>query len=155
MYRPTARNETVIRRTTLALSLLSLAVLWAWMPVTTRAGSIREPAKLPGHLPSGSPSQRALLEAAFWWAQAVQVANDEYDDERAALQAWDPAVTEVDRAEQRRLLAGDHGGYLRRAWRAARRAAALAQTAREEQRAEQELTRLEFSAGHTRAAELW
>jgi hypothetical protein len=134
MYRPPAHHDTAVRRAALALALLSLTALAAWMPVTKRAGSVRTLVPMPDRLPPCTPSRRALLESAFWWSQAVQVANDEYDDERASLQAWDPAVRSVDWAEQRRLLARDSVRYLQRAQLAARRAAELARTALERHR---------------------
>jgi hypothetical protein len=94
-----------------------------------------------------SLSQAALHESAFWRVRAVQLADDECDDARAVLQAWDPAATFHQQEARRQLLAGDHAGYLRRARRSAQRAAALARTTRELQHAERELREVEEGAG--------
>ena len=70
------------------------------------------------------------------------MANDQWDDERAARKAWDPAARCDDKAEFLRLLASDPDGFLRRAEQAARRAAALARTPRASDRAVRQLARL-------------
>lgn len=142
MYRPIARKASIVRGLSFMLVLVALTATRAWMPATTRAESGKRIGQLPDYLSGGSPSRCALHEAAFWWSQAVQVANDEYDDERAGLQVWDPGATRLDRVELSRLLACDHHGYLRRSWGAARRAAAVARTRQEAHRAARQLVLL-------------
>jgi hypothetical protein len=106
----------------------------------------------PECLAPGSASHQALQESAFWWAQAVQLANDACDDEREALKAWDPEARTDDKEEICRLLAVDRGGYLRQARGAALRAVAWTHTPEERTRAKRQLMRLARAAGH-RAAE--
>ncbi len=92
-------------------------------------------------------SQAALHEAAFWRVRATQLADDECDDARAALNAWDPAAAFDQKATRRQFLAGDRAGYLRQARRAAQQAAAVAHTPRERHRAERELRLVNADAG--------
>ena len=110
------------------------------------------PLFLPVLHPSRAPfppsrSQTALHEAAFWWVRAVQLADDDCDDARAALNSWDPAATFNQKETRRQFLAGDRAGYLRRARGAAQRAAALARTPRELYHAERELLQVKSDAG--------
>jgi hypothetical protein len=126
----------------LALFYLLVALPGTWTGTTPKARSTAETSLPPQCLLPGSASQQALRDSAFWWAQAVQVANDECDEERAALEAWDPAAVLDEHAELRRLLASDPNGYLRRAEQAARRAAALARAPEASDRAARQLARL-------------
>jgi hypothetical protein len=94
-----------------------------------------------------TPSQAALHESAFWRVRAIQLADDECDDARAALSAWDPAAAFDPKEARRQFLAGDRAGYLGRARQAAQRAAALAQTPRERYRSDRELRQVKDAAG--------
>lgn len=121
------------------------------MPLTRRLGTGLPPPPLrfdpaPVRFPH-SPSQGALHEAAFWRVRAIQLANDECDDARAALSAWDPAAAFDQKGFRRQFLMGDSAGYLRRARAAAQRAAALARTPREWCRAARELAQEQDALG--------
>src|SRR5712692_7062746 len=116
---PLARKRSIRPWSALALLYLLAAVAWVCSSWAPRASPTEERVTPPECLSSGTPSRRALMDSAFWWAQSVQVANDEYDEERAALAAWDPEAVSDKKAELRRLLASDPSGYLLRARRRA------------------------------------
>jgi hypothetical protein len=117
------------------------------------AASPRPPVVDPPLLPlRRTPAQAALREAAFWWVQAVQLADDDCDEAREALHAWDPAAHFDLKTTRERELARDQEGYLRRSFAAAHRAAALARTAAERHRTEQSLVLLARTAGITSGA---
>jgi hypothetical protein len=132
----------------LALLYLLIAAAWTGSRTEPNARCLAETALPLEYVPPGTASHRALNDSAFWWTQSVQAANDDYDDRRAALKAWDPeAVSDDHTAEIRRLMASDPRGYLLRARRAAVRAAAQARTLRERERAARQVERLERAAG--------
>jgi hypothetical protein len=124
----------------LGLPLLSL--LWAAPPAPLLEMVDPSPVLVPHTL-----SQAALHEAAFWRVRAIQLADDECDDARAALSAWDPAAAFNQKEARGQFLARDRAGYLRRARTSARRAAALARTLKERRRAERELREVDGEAG--------
>jgi hypothetical protein len=84
-----------------------------------------------------TPSRTAMREAAYWWAHAVQLADDETDEARAARHTWDAAASFDADKERRHFLASDDEGYLKRALAAAQKAERLAQSPEERARAEQ------------------
>src|SRR5207248_8633562 len=123
------------------------AVTWTWTGAAPPAHFTAEMVLPPEDLAPGSASHRALQESAFWWAHAVQVADDACDDEREALKAWDPEARTDGKTEICRLLAVDRSGYLRRARGAALRAVAWTHTLEERTRAARQLMRLDHAAG--------
>jgi hypothetical protein len=96
--------------------------------------------------PPRSPSEAARRDARHDLTQAQKAVNQE----REALEAWDPAgVDSLDQEHFRRqLMAADPGGHLRRALVTGERAAALARTPEEAYAAALLLARLECDAGH-------
>jgi hypothetical protein len=93
-----------------------------------------------------SPSERARRAALHCWARAQQEVNEE----RYALEDWDPeAMSRMDQERFRlQLMARDRGGNLRVALARARRAATLAQTRAEAYDSALLLARLDCEAGH-------
>ncbi len=133
-----------------ALTATGLGLLGA--PCVCLMGQGPAPPRLPAFLPSGraascSPSLRALREAAFWRTQAVQSADDACDEEREQLLRWDPLAPLAFKERRQQLLIADSTGSLRRACRAAARAAALARSPRERHQAALEMARLEPERG--------
>jgi hypothetical protein len=151
---PPTRRRSIQAWSALALFYLLIAVTWTWTGAAPQARLTAETVLAPEDLAPGSASHRALQESAFWWAQAVQEADDACDAEREALKAWDPEARTDNQAEICRLLAVDRDGYLRQARGAALRAAAWTHTPEERMRAKRQLTRLARAAGHC-AAEPW
>jgi len=83
-----------------------------------------------------TPYQTAMREAAVWRSKAIQIAADERDEEKEALQNWDPAARLDAKREVRRFLAVDDEGYLKRSLAALQIAERLAPTPAERARAE-------------------
>ena len=150
------RRPRLTKSLVLAACYLLGALAWVGTRTAPNPPPLGESVLLPEQLSPGSASAQALQDSAFWWTQSVQVANDAYDAECAALAAWDPAAVSDQAAELRRLMASDPDGYLLRARRAAMRAAALAQTRRERHLAARQLGRLESAAeGREAGLRLW
>jgi hypothetical protein len=129
------------------LSIPLLCLMWS------RPAALQIPLSacvVPGP-PRCSPSERARRDG---WQYRIQ-ARLAMNQEREALEAWDPAGTlDLDREVWRRqMLLLDRGGHLHRARTAARQAAALARTPGETYRAALLLAYLECDAGD-HAAEL-
>jgi hypothetical protein len=101
-----------------------------------------------------TPADLALQDARRWRLRAMMRVNAE----REAIQEWDPrmedtrvpysAALEPWRLEQ---MAMDRGGHLRRARKAALRAATLARRHDEKHRASEHLARIEHELGHHEA----
>src|SRR5207245_2509494 len=91
------------------------------------------------------PYRVAMREAALGWTTAVQIADDEQQEARDALRAWDPAAPFDGRGELRPFLQADSGGYVRQALSAIRRAARLARTPAERSRAREKRRRWELT----------
>jgi tetratricopeptide (TPR) repeat protein len=138
----------------LGLCLLSTPLL--------RLGLPQAPGRARGEMPSSaylltsrtprpgrSPADQALWEARGWRGRALLETNQQ----REALEAWDPEAMESVKAEVWRLqqMACDRSGHLRRARAAAQRGAALARTPLEAYRAAEYLARIEHEAGDHQA----
>ena len=130
-----------------AVGLCLLSTLFVRLAGGRAAPSAHYPADAPPA--PRSESDWALREALGRFVRAQMAVNRE----REELEAWDPAGTESLDAEvwRKQLMATDRSGELRRALDAARQAAALARTPREEYRAAAFLARLECEAGHHEA----
>jgi len=89
------------------------------------------------------PVPGAMREAALSWTTAVQSAEDELGEARAALRTWDAAAPFDERQTRWQLLRSDEGGYVRQALAAIRRAARLARTPAERWRADEKRRRWE------------
>jgi hypothetical protein len=129
------------------LALPVLILLWpAGAPTAREASPFVASGPLARASRRGSTDQ-ALREAAAWEVLARQTAHDSVE----APAAWGAAsLASANAAAYRRRLADDAGGYLRRARRAALRAAQLARTPDEARRASELLTRLEYEEGESR-----
>jgi hypothetical protein len=105
-------------------------------------------------LPTPPSPSRAPFEQALWEARSGRFrAQLTVNQERYALEAWDPQAAEAMDQEQwrRQLMAADPRGHLRHARAKALWAAALARSPDEAYRVTELLARLECDTGHHEA----
>jgi hypothetical protein len=116
---------------------LGFGVMVAWMVSCQRNAAIISPPPAP---PAKSRSQAVLRTAWASWRQAEDAVNEE----RAALEAWDPAAGLPGGEEvlRRLLMSRDSHGHLARARRLAQQALALAETRTQEYEATLLLVRI-------------
>jgi hypothetical protein len=124
---------------------LGFGVMLAGMVSCSREAVIIAPPPAP---PARSRSQAVLRTAWASWRQAADAVNDE----RAALEEWDPAVGSPDGEEvlRRQLMSRDSHGHLARARRLAQQASALAETRTQEYEAILLLVRIASDADQPR-----